>query len=146
MLKKKIALAAAAVSLALSASVFASSVGPGLGYLIFGSSSGPVVDILASTSNGICCNQTFAITFGTSGYKGGLIGMEATEKFVDENMDAIAIDIAKGEGEYVDTLATMLEVSDTVAFKAALQDNFDNIFTADASAKEVSEKIVALKC
>ena len=70
--------------------------------------------------------------------------MEATEKFVNENMDALAADIARGEGEYVDTLASMLNVADTVAFKANLQENFDNIFSADASAKDVSEKIVAI--
>ena len=146
MFGKKIATAIALVGLALSTSAFATKVGPGLGYVILGKQEGPVMDLLAVTTNGTFCSQTFAITFGTSGYNGGLIGMEATEKFVGDNMDALAVDIAKGEGEYVDTLATMLEVSDTVAFKAVLQENFDNIFTADASAKEVSEKIVALGC
>ncbi len=146
MFYKKIAAAVAFVSLALSTSVFATKVGPGLGYVILGDKSGPGMDLLAATTNGCCFTQCFAITFGTSGYKGGLVGMDATEKFVGDNMDALAVDIAKGEGEYVDTLAAMLEVSDTVAFKSTLQDNFDNIFTADSSAKEVSEKIVALKC
>ncbi len=146
MFGKKIATAVALVGLALSTSAFATKVGPGLGYVLLGKNEGPVMDLLAATTNGTCGSQTFAITFGTSGYQGGLIGMDATEKFIGENMDALAVDVAKGEGEYVDTLATMLEVSDTVAFKATLQDNFDNIFSADASAKEVNEKIAALKC
>lgn len=144
MLKSKIAAALAVVSLTLTASLFATKVGPGLGYVIFGDKSGPVYDLLAATTNGTFCSEGFAITFGTSGYEGSLIGMEATEKFVNENMDALAADIARGEGEYVDTLASMLNVADTVAFKANLQENFDNIFSADASAKDVSEKIVAI--
>ena len=143
MLKSKIAAALAVVSLTLTASLFATKVGPGLGYVIFGDKSGPVYDLLAATTNGTFCSEGFAITFGTSGYEGSLIGMEATEKFVNENMDALAADIARGEGEYVDTLAS-INVADTVAFKANLQENFDNIFSADASAKDVSEKIVAI--
>ncbi|QTQ13025.1 DUF3015 family protein [Treponema parvum] len=142
MLKRKFAIALAVASLALTASTFATAVGPGLGYVFFGKKSGAVWDILAATTNGCCFSQFFAITFGTSGYEGGLIGMEETDKFIAENMDALAADIAKGDGEYVDTLSTMLNVADKMAFKAALQDNFDEIFSSsEVSAKEVSAKI-----
>lgn len=145
MFKGKLASAVAVVSLALSASAFATKVGPGLGYVVFGDQNGPVYDIIAATTNGTFCSQFFAITFGTSGYSGGLIGMEETDKFIADNMDALATDIAMGEGEYVDTLSTMLNVSDSVAFKAALQANFDNIFSSsDVSATEVSGKIYSL--
>ena len=145
MLKRKIAAALAVVTLALSAGAFATSVGPGLGYVVFGKKSGAGWDLLASTTNGTSATQWFAITFGTSGYNGGLIGMEETDKFIADNMDALAADIAQGDGEYVDTLSTMLNVSDSVAFKASLQNNFDEIFSSsDVSAKEVSNKIYSL--
>lgn len=143
MLRKKIAVLVAAVMLTFSSSsVFATSVGPGLGYVLIGDKTGPAWDLLASWLNGLWWNQWFAITFGTSGYKNGLLSMTETNQFVADNMDALAADIAKGEGEYIDTLSSMLNVSDSVAFKAALQDNFEEIFTsADVSAEEVASKI-----
>ncbi|WP_295800703.1 MULTISPECIES: DUF3015 family protein [unclassified Treponema] len=145
MFKGKLAAAVAVVSLALSTSAFATKVGPGLGWILFGQQSGPAYDLLAAVTNGTLCSGLFAITFGTSGYDGGLIGMEETDKFIADNMDALATDIAMGEGEYVDTLSAMLNVSDSVAFKAALQANFDNIFSSsDVSAAEVSGKIYSL--
>jgi len=145
MFKGKLAAAVAVVSLALSTSAFATKVGPGLGWILFGQQSGPAYDLLAAVTNGTLCSGLFPITFGTSGYDGGLIGMEETDKFIADNMDALATDIAMGEGEYVDTLSAMLNVSDSVAFKAALQANFDNIFSSsDVSAAEVSGKIYSL--
>ena len=145
MFKGKLAAAVAVVSLALSTSAFATKVGPGLGWILFGQQSGPAYDLLAAVTNGTLCSGLFAITFGTSGYDGGLIGMEETDKFIADNMDALATDIAMGEGEYVDTLSAMLNFSDSVACKAALQANFDNIFSSsDVSAAEVSGKIYSL--
>lgn len=142
MLRKKIAVLVAAGMLALSSSAFATNVGPGLGYVLIGDKTGPVWDLLASWLNGICWNQWFAISFGTSGYDQGLVGMTETNQFVADNMDALAADIAKGNGEYIDTLSTMLNVSDPVAFKSTLQNNFEEIFTsADVSAEEVTSKI-----
>lgn len=142
MLRKKIAVLVAAGMLAFSSSAFATNVGPGLGYILIGDKTGAGWDLLASFLNGIYWNQYFAITFGTSGYDKGLVSMTETNQFVADNMDALAADIAKGEGEYIDTLSGMLNVSDSVAFKAALQNNFDEIFTsADVSAEEVTNKI-----
>lgn len=142
MLRKKIAVLVAAGMLALSSSAFATNVGPGLGYVLIGDKTGPVWDLLASWLNGIYWNQWFAISFGTSGYDEGLVGMTETNQFVADNMDALAADIAKGNGEYIDTLSTMLNVSDPVAFKSTLQNNFEEIFTsADVSAEEVTSKI-----
>lgn len=142
MLRKKIAVLVAAGMLALSSSAFATNVGPGLGYVLVGDKTGPCWDLLASWLNGIYWNQWFAISFGTSGYDQGLVGMTETNQFVADNMDALAADIAKGNGEYIDTLSTMLNVSDPVAFKSTLQNNFEEIFTsADVSAEEVTSKI-----
>ena len=125
---------------------FADNIGPGLGRIALQGKTGKGWEILGLTLNGLGGNGVFAITFGTSGYQNGAkIGKAETNTFIAENMDALAADIAKGEGEYLDTLAAMLEVADPVAFKVSAQAHFDDIFASpDVSAEEVSEKIYAL--
>ena len=57
-------------------------------------------------------------------------------------MENLATDIAKGEGEYVDTLAHLMKVDNKAAFRAKLQKNFDKIYTSkDIKSKEVSANI-----
>ncbi|MCI1209986.1 MAG: DUF3015 domain-containing protein, partial [Treponema sp.] len=140
MVKRKIAAIVAALSLVASAGVFADNIGPGLGRVLLKGKQGKVMELLGMTLNGISGNGMFAITFGTLGYQEGAeIGMAATNTFIAENLDALATDIAKGDGEYLDTLSTMLNVSDPVAFKSTVQKNFDEIFYApDVTAQEVS--------
>ncbi|MEE0886839.1 MAG: DUF3015 family protein [Treponema sp.] len=145
MLRKKIAALVAAGMLAVSTSAFAGNVGPGLGYLLVNDKEGMGWDLLGAFLNGIWYNQFFAISSGTWGYDKAEVAMTETNQFISDNMDALANDIAKGEGEYIDTLSTMLNVSDSVAFKASLQNNFDEIFSSsEVSAQEVASKIYSL--
>ncbi len=145
MLRKKIAALVAAGMLAASTSAFAGNVGPGLGYLLVHEKEGMGWDLLGAFLNGIWYNQFFAISFGTWGYDKAAVAMTETNQFISDNMDALANDIAKGEGEYLDTLSTMLNVSDSVAFKASLQNNFDEIFSSsEVSAQDVANKIYSL--
>ena len=55
-----------------------------------------------------------------------------TIKFVNDNMDKLALDISAGQGETLETLATLLKVEDKAAFSATLQANFDKIYTDEA--------------
>ncbi len=147
MLKTKIAALAVAVCLVgSSAGVFADNVGPGLGRVLLKGKSGKLMELVGMTLNGICGNGMFAITFGTLGYQDkAVIGMASADSFIAENMDALASDIAKGNGEYLDTLAMLMNVSDTASFKNAVQANFDNIYTsADVTSAEVSARIKAI--
>ncbi len=145
MLRKKIAALVAAGMLAVSTSAFAGNVGPGLGYLLVNDKEGMGWDLLGAFLNGIWYNQFFAISSGTWGYDKAEVAMTETNQFISDNMDALANDIAKGEGEYIDTLSAMLNVSDSVAFKASLQNNFDEIFSSsEVSAQEVASKIYSL--
>ena len=145
MLRKNIAALVAAGMLAVSTSAFAGNVGPGLGYLLVNDKEGMGWDLLGAFLNGIWYNQFFAISSGTWGYDKAEVAMTETNQFISDNMDALANDIAKGEGEYIDTLSTMLNVSDSVAFKASLQNNFDEIFSSsEVSAQEVASKIYSL--
>lgn len=125
---------------------FADNIGPGLGRIALKGKTGKGWEILGITLNGLGGNGLFAISFGTSGYeKNTKIGKAETATFIAENMDALAADIAKGDGEYLNTLAAMLAVADPAAFKADTQANFDEIFASpDVSAEEVTEKIYAL--
>jgi hypothetical protein len=148
MFKKQIAAAVLIIGLVGSSSVFAGTqnVGVGLGSVLLKGQKGKVMEVLAVTLNMVSANSLFAITFGTLGYKEGVeIGMTASDTFIAENMDALASDIAKGEGEYIDTLAFLMHVSDTEAFKSMVQDNFDSIYTSpDVTSVEVSARIKTL--
>ena len=147
MLKAKIAALAVAVCLVgSSAGVFADNIGPGLGRLVLKGQSGKLMELVGMTLNGVCYNGAFAITFGTLGYQNNaVIGMASADSFIAENMDSLASDIAKGNGEYLDTLAMLMNVSDTASFKSAVQANFENIYTsADVTSAVVSARIKAI--
>lgn len=119
-------------------SVFANNVGVGLGTIIFQGKKGKPIELLAATTNNSYTN-TFAITSGTSGYKEGLvIGDKVIEAYVADNMDNLATDIAKGDGEYLEALANLMKVENKNAFKEKLQKNFNKIYnTKDVTSKEV---------
>jgi len=126
-----------------SAEAFAGNAGCGLGSVLLKGKKGKVMELLATCLNGTCGNQTFAITSGTSGYEeGAVIGMTDVEVFVAKNMDSLATDIARGNGEYVDTLASMYKVQDVDGFKTKLKNNFDKIYTnTGVTSKEVVANI-----
>lgn len=125
---------------------FANNVGVGFGTVLMEGKEGKVFEVLAVTTNGTSGSSTFAITSGTSGYKEGQrIGMSAVDAFIAENMDALAVDIAKGEGEYLDTLAFLMKVSDAEAFKLLVHNSFDKIYSSqDVTSADVSETIKAI--
>ena len=143
-MKKFITLATVSLfALGASASYAGGNTGCGLGSVLLKGKKGKVWELAATCLNGLCGNQSFAITSGTLGYQeGAVIGMNRVETFVAQNMDNLANDIAKGNGEYVDTLASLLEVKDADAFKANLKSNFAKIYTSDSiTSKEVVANI-----
>ena len=126
-------------------SVFADNIGPGLGRLALAGKSGKGWDLLGTFLNGICGNGTFAITTGTLGYKqGARIGMnEEVKNFVAQNMDSLASDMAKGEGEYLDTLANLMKIENKADFNNKMKTNFSNIYTSfGVSSEQVAENII----
>ena len=130
---KKILLSAIAV-IALATTVSANvnkQTGCGLGSQIIKDDSTAVMLSLQATTNGTSGNQTFGITSGTSGCKKTKFVMnERAEEFVASNMDQLAKEIAKGQGESIDTLAELLNVEDKATFAASLQQNYNNIYTS----------------
>ena len=141
---KKVLVAFLSIGVLFTASqAFADNIGPGLGRVLLEGNSGKGMELLGTCLNGTSGNGTFAITSGTLGYKeGALIGVNIVDLYVAQNMDNLAIDIARGGGEYVDTLAHLMEVEDRAAFISKLNQNFDMIFTSEKiSSDEVAENI-----
>ncbi len=117
------------------------SAGCGLGSMAFGNQPGGL-QIIAATLNGICGNQTFGITFGTSNCGPSLFA-EGTRNFVEANREALAKDISRGEGEAIGALAALNRCADLRAVGSALQSHFGTIFpSADASDEHVTKAIL----
>lgn len=125
------------------ADAFANNVGCGFGTEILRGKKGKVFEVLAVTTNGTSGSSTFAITTGTSGYReGSTIGVNIVDVYVAENMDNLATDIAKGDGEYLDTLAHLMKVDNKIEFKSKLHQNFNKIYNSkDIQSQEVVANI-----
>lgn len=117
------------------------SAGCGLGSMAFKDQPGGI-QIIAATLNGICANQTFGITFGTSNCGPSLFA-QGTRNFVEANREVLAKDIARGEGEAVGALTVINACADSRAVGAALQRRFGAIFPSpDAPDAQVTEAIL----
>jgi Skp family chaperone for outer membrane proteins len=136
------ALAVAALSTVASATVN-NQTGCGLGAQIIKEDSSAVMLALQATTNSTFGNQTFGITSGTSGCKKVKFVMnEAAQEFIAANMDELAKDGSMGGGESVDTLAELLNVEDKAEFSAALQSNYNDIYTSqNVEMADVAENI-----
>ncbi|HXV21556.1 MAG TPA: DUF3015 family protein [Desulfuromonadales bacterium] len=127
----------------------ASNTGCGLGTILWGNKADNSVfsQSLQATTNGIFGNQTFGITSGTLGcdQPANIAASERLMEFTVANMDSLARDIARGEGESLATLAELLAVpaENRGEFYANLQGNFADIFiTGEESAANVLDRIV----
>jgi len=94
------------------------STGCGLGSMAWRGQSGIAPQVLAVTTNGSFGNQTFGISFGTSGCdpNGRVTGgtQRMVLAFVENNVEQIAMDVAAGEGETLETLAGIMNVDSAV--------------------------------
>lgn len=139
----KLALSAVLAVLLSTASVAAQNVGKcGWGSKLFDGQRGIAPQVLAVTTNGTSGNQTFAITSGTSGctQDGVVRSSWQTAAYIGKNMNKLARDISRGQGENLDTLVVLLEVEDQhrPVFVSTLQQNFSSIFgEPDADSKQV---------
>ena len=128
-MKKIISLIAA---IGLTTAVYANeNTGCGLGSLIIKDQSTSVLQALAATTNGTSGNQTFGITSGTSNCNkpSDFVSNDKLNKFVEENMDELALDISAGHGETLSTVAKLMNVENNVEFSAKLQSNFTSIYS-----------------
>lgn len=124
--------------------------GCGVGSMAFEGQNGLLSQLAATFTNGICTNQAFGITFGTLGCERAetIAKNELVDKFVARNMDNLAIDIAKGQGETLDALAELMEMpkENRQVFFGKLQNDFGSIYAnADVTHKEVIDSIYRIE-
>ena len=118
--------------------------GCGLGSMIIENQNTVAKQVLAATTNGTFGNQTFGITTGSLNCNKPytVVSNEKIEKFVADNMDALAVDIATGNGENLDTLSTLMQVDDKASFSKLLKANFSKIYSsADVTSADVIDAI-----
>jgi hypothetical protein len=132
-------LCAAALLLAPAAALAGDpDIGCGIGTQIWAGSSGVPAKVLGATTNGTLF-QTVGITFGTIGcHQGGKVVADARlREFTAANLDALARDMAEGDGEVLATFAGLMGVADgdRAAFYAFTQQNFARIFASEETTE-----------
>ncbi|ETR66762.1 MAG: hypothetical protein OMM_12370 [Candidatus Magnetoglobus multicellularis str. Araruama] len=146
---KKVCIAVLA-SLVLVSVTYAGSkenCGCGLGSMVLGEQDTLVMQLVISCLNGISGNQSFGITFGTldCDKPRAIVLNEKLDRFVADNMDNLAVDMASGQGESLDALADLAEISQSKRpeLYRALQANFDQIYpSAQTTHKEIVTQVV----
>lgn len=143
---KRLLLTAAAIAF-LPAVSHAQNVGQcGWGSKLFAGQKGIVPQVLAVTTNGTSGNQTFGITSGTSGctQDGVVKSSWKTAMFIGANMDRLARDMSAGQGETLESLASLIGVEDgdKAAFFTATKENFARIFPSkDVASEQVATSL-----
>ncbi|MBP7769623.1 MAG: DUF3015 family protein [Aliarcobacter sp.] len=141
-MKKIISLIAA---IGLTTAVYANdNTGCGLGSMIIKDQSSSVLQALAATTNGTSGNQTFGITSGTSNCNkpNDFVSNDKLNKFVEDNMDELALDISAGKGETLTTVAKLMDVENNAEFSSKLQANFSDIYSSqDVTSANVIDSI-----
>lgn len=88
--------------------------------------------VLASTTNSMASNQAFAISSGTSGcYKPSIRAEAEQEMFVTENFDTLAMEMAQGKGEYLESFAALMGC-EKEAFSAGAKANYRSLMSENA--------------
>lgn len=148
-MKKVLMASLSAAFLLASANVYAiDSTGCGLGSMAWRGQSGIAPQVLAATTNGLFFNQTFGITFGTSGcdpngrVTGGTGRMVLA--FMENNMEQYALDASAGRGETIDTLAGILNM-DSAKLGEISKQNFAYMFdNQNVDAVNVTLKLLEI--
>ncbi len=137
-MKKLLAIAISLVSVNAFAAGYGAA-GCGLGSIVLGDKPG-FMQVFAATTNGTSGSQTFGITSGTSNC--GSAG-KSSEQFIEANKASLGNDIARGQGETIDSLATIMNVSNKTEFATVLKSQYSEIFKT-GDAKTINSKIIAI--
>ncbi len=146
---KKILVSVATMA-TLTSSIYAagnSNTGCGLGSMLIPNQDTVATQILAATTNGTSGNQTFGITSGTLNctkpFK--LVMNDKAQRFVADNMDSIAEEMAAGKGENLDTLLSMIKVEDKATAASKLKANFAKIYSSsNVDSAQVLDNIASV--
>ncbi len=132
----------------LAQGAMAQDSGCGLGSMIIQENS-KVMQVLAATTNGSFGSQTFGISTGTSNCKAQNLVMteKAVQYFTEVNKDDLSREMAKGQGEKLNTLAALYGCETATSrneFAKAAQANYGKILpTAQTSVTEMVQNLQA---
>jgi hypothetical protein len=139
---KKISLA---VALLCGTSLASAQPGCGVGAMVWKGQSGIVPHVLAATTNGMA-SQTVSMTLGIVGCNTNE-HVQSMAMLMESRGEAIAADMARGEGEHLTALAVTLGVTeeDRPLFNKVLNEHFSSVFpSSETTSGEAVNHIVAL--
>ncbi|MGI9303725.1 MAG: DUF3015 family protein [Gammaproteobacteria bacterium] len=112
---KKLIWSTALAAFGLTGAAHADS-GPGCGWgtLAFKGQSGLSAHAAAATTNGTSSNQWFGLTSGTAGCDPETVVSNEFQRkaFVASNIDNLSREMARGRGDHLDALASLLYISE----------------------------------
>jgi len=117
--------------------------GCGLGYLLLSNKDNEkITQVLGATTNGTFGTQTFGISSGTSGctQDGAVKLVRQAEVYAEVNFDSLRREMAMGQGEFVNSFASLLGASDSKrpALVQFLQKQYSVLFpSAQTSSAEM---------
>ena len=142
---------AVSVSLFVAAAAHGTTIrdncGCGLGTMALGDQEATILSqVCATFLNGLSGNQTFGISSGTLECEphAGIAYNKRVIEYVADNMDHLAHDMAMGQGDSLNALADLMDMTDGNRDNvfSQLQQGFDRIFpSADVTAEEVVSNI-----
>jgi hypothetical protein len=140
-MRKFVAVAAVAALFPAAALAQQNNVGScGWGTKLFDGQAGIFPQGAAGITNGTFFNQTFGVSFGTSGctQDGTVRSTWKTAMFIDGNKERLARDMSVGGGEALDSLAHLLGVEpvDRAAFNHLTRENMQRIFPSENAGTE----------
>jgi DUF3015 family protein len=151
---KKLAVCALAFGLVASGSAFAqtstNNVGCGLGSMVWEGSKGVFPQAFAATTNGTFGTQTFGISSETSGCSpNGRVDIpdKRTVEFIGPNLNRLAQDMSRGNGETLASLAEVMQIApdDRATFYTVTQQNFERIMPSEnATTGDVVTQLYAV--
>lgn len=121
--------------------------GCGWGNMLFEGQSGPAPHILGATTNATSGNNTFGMTSGTNGCSTSGKLTYGGKNVVSSIMNEFSEDVARGEGDALDTVAVVYGVAadDRDTFAQVMHQNFSVIFpNENVTADEMMASIEAV--
>jgi len=118
--------------------------GCGWGQALFEGQSGPAPHILGATTNATFGNNTFGMTTGTNGCSTSGTLSYGGQNVITSIMNEFSEDVARGEGDALDTVAVVYGVSqqDRATFAKVMHENFTALFPSeDVTAEEMIASI-----
>jgi len=122
----------------------AGGAGCGWGQALFEGQSGTATHVLAGITNAITGNNTFGMTTGTNGCSTTGTLSYGGENIVSAIMDEFSEDVARGEGDAMNTVAVVygVDVQDRDTFAKVMHENFTTLFPSeDVTAQEMMASI-----